>query len=776
MTDIVTHIKLIRNVGRFDNVSSGADIPFDKFSVVYGENGRGKTTISAILKSLANNDPSIIEERHRLGAQHPPHILLTSSSNQHLYQNGAWSIANDNIVVFDDAFVAQNVCSGIEIDNDHCRNLHELIIGSQGVALNKTLQEQIKKIEEHNAEVRKLAANIPASIRGSLSVDQLCALENRDDIDEVIADIERKIGAAKASDEVNKRPIFETFTLPEFDINGLNALLSRGLPELEEEAAARVRDHLANAGRNAEAWVAEGLPRVAVIIEATGRNDCPFCAQDLGSSPVIRHYQAYFSDSYKQLREEVTEWGKTLNHDFGGDVAAAYERAIARLNETRTFWSRFADIPEQTFDTAATVRALNAARDAVREKLLKKYAAPFEAAILGQEELDAIEAYEALRREHIEAMNVFEEANGKVALVKEQAASSNLAALQTDLENQKRIKARHNAPYDDLCKNYLDALEEKRKTEQARDTAREALNSYQQQVFPKYETAINNYLGKFHAGYRLGSVSSRNTRSGSTCDYKVLINNVAVALSANSGPSFKNTLSAGDRNTLALAFFFASLELDPNLASKIVVIDDPMTSLDEHRSLTTRQEVMSLTDRVSQVIVLSHEKPFLCGLWESAGRVNRAAMMVNRDGDGSTISKWNVNDDCITEHDRRHRLVAEFLKSYSADQEQNVAIALRHILEAFVRVSYPEHFPPGSMLGAFVDVCRQRIGQSDEILNQADTTELRAILDYANKFHHDTNAAYETEQINDTELEGFARRTLAFARRTQTPLMQGVNN
>lgn len=766
MTDIVTRINLIRNVGRFDNVSSGANIPFDKFSVVYGENGRGKTTISAILKSLANNDPSIVEERHRLGAQHPPHILLTSSSDRHLYQNGAWSNANDNIVVFDDSFVTQNVCSGIEIDNDHCRNLHELIIGSQGVALNKTLQEQIKNIEEHNAEIRKLAANIPGSIRGSLSVDQFCALENRDDIDEVIADIERKIGAAKASDEVQKRPIFEKFALPEFDIDGLNALLSRGLPELEKEAAARVRDHLANAGRNAETWVAEGLPHVAAITEATGRYDCPFCAQDLGSSPVICHYQAYFSDSYTRLREEVTERGKALNHDFGGDVAAAYERAIARLNETRSFWSRFSDIPEQTFDTAATVRALNAARDAVREKLLKKHAAPFETATLGQEELSAIEAYEALRQEHIVAMNVFGEANAKVALIKEQAESSNLAALQTDLENQKRIKTRHNAPYDDLCKNYLDALEEKRKTEQTRDTAREALNSYQQQVFPRYEAAINTYLGKFHAGYRLGSVSSRNTRSGSTCDYKVLINNVAVALSANSGPSFKNTLSAGDRNTLALAFFFASLEQDPNLASKIVVIDDPMTSLDEHRSLTTRQEVMSLTDRVSQVIVLSHEKPFLCGLWESAGRVNRAAMMVKRDGDGSTISQWNVNDDCITEHDRRHRLVAEFLNSYSADQERNVAVALRHILEAFVRVSYPEHFPPGSMLGAFVDKCRQRIGQPEEILNQADTTELRAILDYANKFHHDTNAAYETEQINDTELEGFARRTLAFARRT----------
>ena len=70
------------------------------------------------------------------------------------------------------------------------------------------------------------------------------------------------------------------------------------------------------------------------------------------------------------------------------------------------------------------------------------------------------------------------------------------------------------------------------------------------------------------------------------------------------------------------------------------------------------------------------------------------------------------------------------------------------------------------MLGPFVHTCKQRIKESREILSEADTNELRAILDYANKFHHDTNSVYETTQINDTELESFTRRALAFARRS----------
>ena len=40
-------------------------------------------------------------------------------------------------------------------------------------------------------------------------------------------------------------------------------------------------------------------------------------------------------------------------------------------------------------------------------------------------------------------------------------------------------------------------------------------------------------------------------------------------------------MSAGDRNTLALAFFFTNLDQSPDLAQKIIVIDDPITSLDE---------------------------------------------------------------------------------------------------------------------------------------------------------------------------------------------------
>jgi hypothetical protein len=90
---------------------------------------------------------------------------------------------------------------------------------------------------------------------------------------------------------------------------------------------------------------------------------------------------------------------------------------------------------------------------------------------------------------------------------------------------------------------------------------------------------------------------------------------------------------------------------------------------------------------------------------------------------------------------------------------------LRPILEAFLRVAYPANFPPGTLLGPFIGLCQQCHGTANEILSVDDTNELRALLDYANRFHHDTNPAWGTESINNAEFLNFAQRTVLFASR-----------
>lgn len=295
--------------------------------------------------------------------------------------------------------------------------------------------------------------------------------------------------------------------------------------------------------------------------------------------------------------------------------------------------------------------------------------------------------------------------------------------------------------------------------------AREALDQYRANVFNKYETSINQHLNTLNAGFRLSSVASVNNRGGSSCTYDVLINNVPIAITADTGPTFRNTLSAGDRNTLALAFFFASLDQDPLLSQRIIVIDDPMTSLDEHRTLATIHKIRALLEKVRQVIVLSHSKSFLCQIWEDSDKSNRSAMKIARDGQSSSIEPWDVNQDCVTEHDKRHALIQEYIATGHSNKSRECATALRYILEAFIRVAYPSYFPPGTLLGHFHDRCESSLQKSTPILNEADTAELGCLKDYANKFHHHSDQPYTQSTINDQELNDYCRRTLKFAQR-----------
>lgn len=762
---MINCLELIRNVGRFDSVASIANTPLGRLTLIYAENGRGKTTLAAILRSLATGDPIPIVERRRLAAQHPPHVVIGCAGGPPaaMFQNGAWSRTLANMVIFDDVFVDQNVYSGLMVGVDHRQKMHELILGAQGVALNQQLQNLIAQVEAHNRTLRQQEGAIPATELGGMSVDQFCSLAVNPNVEPEIQATERNLAAAREQDPVRNTPAFELLTLPAFELPAIERVLQSGLPELDATAAARVQEHLATAGRGAEEWIGAGMRRQAERPpQVVG--ECVFCAQDLAGSPVIGHYRAFFSDAYRELQRSIINNAAALNQSHSDNAAAGFERAMRILSERRQFWSRFAEIPDMQIDTAAIVRDWQAARNELAALLTQKQASPLDPVMVPDKACAAVQLHDTNVATIATLSQQLTQANQAIAAAKQRAANANPAAIAATLSRLKTVRSRHTVGTSALCADYAAEKLAKAATELLRDQARTALEQYRANVFPNYQAAINRYLTRFNAGFLLDAVTAANTRGGPTCTYNVIINNTAVAVAGgNPQPgehSFNNTLSAGDRNALALAFFFASIELDPNMANKTVVIDDPVSSLDEHRSLTTVQEIRRLAGRVAQVVVLSHSKPFLCTIWEGADLTTSVAIKVARDGNGSTMELWNVDRDCVTEHDRRHEALRRYARN-GGQNEQDIARSIRPMMEAFLRVAYPEYFPPGSMLGNFRNACEQRLGTAQQILNQADTQELRELIEYANQFHHENWQAV----INDVALTGFANRTLAFITR-----------
>lgn len=763
---MVRAFKLLQNVGKFDSVATGAQLPLARLSVIYADNARGKTTLATIMRSLATGRADLVSERARLGAQHPPHLIIEMAAGPPaIFRDGAWSRAAPEVAVFDDNFVAENVCSGIEIDTAHRQNLHELIVGSQGIALARAHQAEVDRVESHNRELRTREAAIPEQVRGGFTVDAFCALNLPADLPKQIENAERRLAAARDAAKIAETSNFRQLAVPRIDIEPLRMLLAKGVPDLDADALSRVQEHVQHLGRDGETWIAEGMSRADELAQQ-GEHGCPFCGQELSASSLLAHYRAYFSDAYQALKHEIGEALHEFQTTHGGDISAAFERSIREAVEREAFWKSFAEVPAVELDTAAIARAWKAAREQIESLFATKRASPLDAITISQVLLDAVaehnENSDRVKRlsEQLEATNL------KLETVKEQAREANIATLERDLANLRAAEARHDPKIAPLCDAYVGEKAAKSSTEQRRTKARAALDQHRETAFPAYGLAINDFLQRFNASFRVGPVDPVNTRGGPAANYTLLIDGNPVPLASGPGDtSFRNTLSAGDRNTLALAFFFASLEGDPQRPQKVVVIDDPMTSLDEHRTLHTMQEMDRLARDVAGMIVLSHSKPFLLGVWDKIQQLPKTAIEVRRAGAGSTLAPWDVNAAMTGEHDRRHAAAVAFVEQGDPALERRVAEALRPMLEAFCRIAYPGHFPAGSMLGPFHRLCIQRVGTPQEIMSAANCQELRALLDYANHFHHDTNPAYATVLINDAALADFTRRTLAFIRR-----------
>jgi wobble nucleotide-excising tRNase len=91
----------IRSVGRFLDYAASGDVTFRKLTLVYAENGRGKTTLCAILRSLQTGQQEFIAERKTLGATVPAfaHLRLNNASYQ--FSNDAWALTFPDIAIFD---------------------------------------------------------------------------------------------------------------------------------------------------------------------------------------------------------------------------------------------------------------------------------------------------------------------------------------------------------------------------------------------------------------------------------------------------------------------------------------------------------------------------------------------------------------------------------------------------------------------------------------------------------------------------------------------------
>lgn len=746
----------IKNIGKFNDCKASGDVELKKLTIICAENGRGKTTLCDILRSLKTGKPEYIIGRKTLGNSDPQSANIRLESSNVIFNNGAWNNSFQDIEIYDSTFVHENVYAGDHIDHEHKKNLYKVIVGAMGVELALKVNELDGKIREVNRGISTNKSSIQRIIPSGLSFDVFSGLSELPNADKFIKDKEGELTALLKADEILHKDILRNLIIPELPAD-FQRIIAKSIEKISKDAEKIVKEHIEQHTNNApKEWITSGL-------RYSKDNTCPFCAQSVEKSNIVSAYKSYFSQSYTQLKSEIDKLRSDLTNIYSEANLLRINHAITNNNSLCDYWKQYIKISNPALDIFSVIEALKILSGVVQKYILDKQQSPLEEIKLGEDFWGAQKKVEGIKQS-IATYNVsVGEINKQIAVRKNEIKTADLSTIKNDIVMLKARKRRFEQDAKELCEAYSKACDSKRQLEQEKAQVKTDLDNYADNIFTNYEARINKLLENFGAGFRITETKRSYLGGTASSHYQIKINNVSVDLGDSSSPwdipSFRNTLSAGDKSTLALAFFIAKLESDPNLSEKIIILDDPFSSLDRSRRTCTKQLICRLAQKAKQVIVMSHDPRFLKIIWDDSDKAVTKPLQLCRLGQNSTITEWDIERETREEYHQNHSILSEYCNSGLGDKA-NVAHTIRPLLEQYFRFNFPGQFSETAWLGDFIKKIREAQSGSPLVSAQPILDELDAVNDYSKRYHHNTNPAYEKEPVDDTELQSYSKRAL----------------
>jgi wobble nucleotide-excising tRNase len=541
----------------------------------------------------------------------------------------------------------------------------------------------------------------------------------------------------------------------------LEDLLSRGLDATTSATAEMVRRHVSDVlDTEGESWLAYG-------VEHAKNNRCPFCGQDTSSCEMVKAYADYFSKTYKQFLDETQAAAGSLEDALSTERRAAVVEVLLANARLWDFWKQHVSDTLPEVDRESLVRTWSLCAKMLSSLLSGKLSNPLVAVAIGEADRPALVAFEKLILE-LHAYNAaLRQLNVAIVRVQKDASGGDTAREQTILHGLQNSQRRQKPDVAVLCQNYTDLANRKNRLTSKKQVLMGKLTRFSDGFSKTFEKRVNEKLSALGADFSIERASSKLVNfigRKPNLDYRLRIRNVSVPLGAENTPddvpSFKNTVSEGDKGTLAFALFLAKVDTLPDLADAVLVFDDPINSFDANRKYATVSELRRLAEQVNQSIVLTHDASFALQVWNS--RPDVLPLYLRRDSTSQVIARWDIAADTASLYERDYRAVAAFV---SADTGDRLAIvrSLRQLLEGNLRVRFVLEFPPGEWLGAMIKRIRNSSASSvlAPLKQPTRLRELEDINDYCKQYYHD-DWSRTVETPSDTELRSYAQRTIVF--------------
>ncbi len=756
----ITKLHTLRNVGLFEN-GVPQPLTFSKANLIYAENGRGKSTLATVLRSCGENAPALLAAKRTLDTDGPIKVGLLLGTSPLAFEDGVWRGPLPNVALFDSEFIERNVFTGQEVRPDQRQSLLEFALGDAAVAL----KQDVEKLTAAGVEAtkRKVAAEkLLTAYREDLPLEDFRALPKGEHLDEEIEKLKNQVAVARQQSSILKRPSLSLvghFT-PNFDF--IFSVLATALADIHEVAEQVVHTHIKNhgEGKGIENWLALGQEFIA-------DGSCPFCGQGLEGSELIAAYQSYFNAAYKALKTSVVGLDKSIGAALPDTVIANIQKIFDANAERVAVWNDELKLPPHALDLERMKNIVATLRQEISALSEAKKASPLDA--IGSEDDTAraaglISEFNAIAKGYAVVVNAI---NAEISAYKEKLAGADIQQLETAIKRIGIQKKRLTQPVENALVEYDGSENERKDAERKKAETRMKLDGLMEQTLADYRDSINAWLAKFGASFSIEEMKPNYQGGGlPRTEYALKIRERSVRLGSRGadGPAFGNTLSEGDKRTLAFAFFMARIYQRPDKNGLIVVIDDPVSSLDKHRRAKTKFAIGRLSADVEQLIVLSHDAYFLKDLkrfLDEKVKVETAVSEVKAvENDYSAIGGCDLDAICSSDYYRHYVMVQEFADAVEGTKPELVAKVLRVLVEGNLRRRFPRHVKEGVPLGVVIDAIKNApLGNPLEHVKDK-IQELNDFNDYASQFHHDGQNA-EAAAINATELRGYAKQALS---------------
>ncbi|HHW19257.1 MAG TPA: AAA family ATPase [Firmicutes bacterium] len=726
---MIEKIVKLRGIGLLhDPLPSGA-LRLKPMTVIYAENGRGKSTFAAVCYSLATGDVQLIHDKKTIRGTYEPEVHFRINNQSYEFRNGQWASLCSDILVFDDRFVETNVCIGSRVEPSHRENLLEFAIGERGVRLKGQIDETNENIAQVNEELRNLGKLI-SQHTGPFALDEFIRLEPAPDIDERRKRIERQLQDVENAEAIRQRPVPECIQLPEFDLHRIEQLLEGSLETVAEEAERKVKDHISRyLDAEGEKWLRQGLG----YLEKTAT--CPFCGQDVSGLGLVEAYKQYFSKAYDDFKRQIEEALRGVEKQFGESVWASIGGTLKLNKSAEGAWADKPDLKLPADLDLNTLRlTFTALREAAIAVLRQKLSAPLSKITLPEALHRATEQYASMRSQVEEYNKAVKSVRCTIEKLKDSLGTVDKKRLQDSIRRLEVEKRRLQPEVADYCRRYQELQKKKSELENSRRQKREELDKYTAELLSAYKDEINDLLRNFNAGFTISEIEVTHVKGTPRTEYGLQVMGETILVSSPSGRTFSSTLSSGDRRTLALAFFLARLQLDPQCSQRIVILDDPISSLDAARRRATRDILAGLASKCAQLIVLSHDATFLKDLLERVRQDNSCAFRLIRRGEHSVIEECDIYRMCREEYYKIYESLVRYLTEGPADNESKIAGDIRGYLEHNLRSRFPIELEGARNLSDMIRRIREspdRFGGLAGRLKDLDT-----LNDFTSPYHH----------------------------------------